>query len=123
MNSNTAAAILLGMISATAFTVIIYWWTQTRGTWRKYPAGRSLMGLLGIIAIGFGFGVVNRLLGQYEARDAISFVLYIGFFLALVAIGVAVRKELRRGRERRHQPPTGPITVIVAEEVKDEDNV
>lgn len=111
-------AFLVGLTSAVSFTVIGYWHFATRGTWMKYSAGRSLMGLLGIIAVGFGYGFVNQFLGQYPARTFIGFFLYAAFIGAIIVIGFTIRKELIAGRKARRQPPTGPIRVTVAEETE-----
>lgn len=116
-------AILLGMIPLSSGTVIAYWWWKTRGTWMKYPAGRSLMGLLGIIFVGFGFGVVNFFLGQYPARLAISFTLYLAFITAIILIGFTIRAEMRTGKKKlrdKHPLHTGPLTVPVAAINKEE---
>lgn len=110
---------LIGLVSAVAFETIIYWHRGTRGTWREWPAGRSLMYLLLIIASGFGFGVINQFLGQYAVRPVIGFGLYLLFIAALVVIRLTIRTELRRGRSKeRHPstPPTGAIDITVATE-------
>lgn len=118
---------LLGIIAAVAAWVIIYWHIATMGTWRQWPAGRSLMGLLSIIAVGFGYGVVNRFLGDYPARPVVSIVLYALFVGAIVVIGLTIRKEMRTGKRRQREKfptHTGPVTVVVAtknEETSDVD--
>lgn len=110
------SGVLLAMVAFSSGTVIAYWWWKTRGTWRFYPAGRSLMGLLSIIFIGFGFGVVNRVLGDYPAKMAIAAVLYLLFVTAIVTIGFTIRSEMRLGKRRlkKHPAHTGPLTVPVA---------
>lgn len=117
-------SLLLGLISLTAFIVIFYWHGATRGTWKHWPAGRSLMGLLGIIAVGFGYGVVNALIGPagYPGKPVIGFALYFVFVGAIIFIGATIRKEIRRGRSKeRHpsNPPTGTIDITVATEEKE----
>jgi hypothetical protein len=105
------------LISAIAFTIIIYWWRATRGTWKDYPAGRSLMGLLGIIAVGFGWGFLSRIVGDYPGRNVIAVLMYLTFISALVYIGITIRQEMRYGKQRLNskEPTTsGPVTVIVA---------
>lgn len=118
MNNELLSAVLLGLIPLVAGTVVIYWHTATRGTWRQWPAGRSLMGLLGIITVGFAYGVLNRFLGQYPARFAIAVALYALFIGAIIFIGLTIRKELRRGQSIQHhpsnQPNTGTIDITVA---------
>jgi hypothetical protein len=111
------------LISAIAFTIIIYWWRATRGTWKDYPAGRSLMGLLGIIAVGFGWGFLSRIVGDYPGRNVIAVLMYLTFISALVYIGITIRREMRYGKQRLNsKEPTmsGPVTVIVA--AKNEEN-
>jgi hypothetical protein len=115
---------LLGIISLVAGWVALYWHLATKGTWREWPAGQSLMGLLGIITVGFGFGVVNRFLGQYPGRQVIGILLYAAFVGAIIWIGLTVRKEMRNGKQRlRGKCPTqtGPVTVTVA--TKNEEKV
>lgn len=120
------SAVPILLISAIAWTVIIYWHRATKGTWWDFPAGRSLMGLLGIIAFGFGWGVISRLLGDYPGKGIMSAVLYVLFISALIAIGLTIRKEMRAGKRRlREKFPThtGPVNVTVAsknEETEDE---
>lgn len=110
-------ALLLTLISSIAFTVIIYWHITTKGTWRHWPAGQSLMGLLVIIAVGFGVGALNRLLGNYPAKDFILILLYTAFAAALSVIGLTIRKEMRAGKRRlrrKAHPATGPVIIAVA---------
>jgi hypothetical protein len=111
------SAAFLGVVSVVAAWVAIYWHVMTKGTWRHWPAGQSLMGLLGIIAIGFGWGVINRFLGYYPARSVIGILLYALFVGAIIMIGLTVRKEMRHGKKKlrdKHPDHTGPMTVVVA---------
>jgi ABC-type Fe3+ transport system permease subunit len=127
MTNSLITAILLGIISAVATWVIVYWHITTKGTWREWPAGRSLMGLLAIISIGFGYGVLNRFLGDWAGRAVFSIILYALFVGAIVFIGYTIRKEMRRGKKRtanKFPLHTGPVTVVVAtknEEIPDVD--
>lgn len=111
--------ILIGVVSLIAFETVIYWHVNTKGTWREWPAGRSLMYLLMIIAFGFGYGVVNQFLGQYPARPFVGFGLYMLFIGALIVIRFTIRAEMRRGDRRlktKLPTHTGPIDVVVATE-------
>jgi hypothetical protein len=110
--------ILLALIPLSSGTVIAYWWWATRGTWVRYPAGRSLMGLLSIIFVGFGYGVTNRIFGDYPGRPIVAFVMYVLFVAAIIAIGFTIRAEMRAGKrhlKKKHPLHTGPLTVPVAE--------
>lgn len=122
---NTIVTILLLLVSTASITVILYWHLATHGTWRQWPAGQSLMGLLTIIAAGFGWGGVNRLLGDYALKQPILCFLYGGVVIALVMIGVTIHKELRLGRARvlaKVPPATGPVAVIVATTTEEKPN-
>lgn len=126
MNNELISAILLGIIPLVAGTVCIYWHVATKGTWRQWPAGRSLMGLLAIITVGFGYGVVNRFLGPYAAKYAVAVGLYALFVGALVFIGLTIRKEMRSGKAKstaKYPIHTGPVTVIVATTNEETPNV
>lgn len=118
MNNETISAVLLGGIALVAGLVVVYWHIATKGTWRHWPAGRSLMGLLGIITVGFGFGIVNRHLGDYPAKFPIATALYAAFLGALIFIGATIRAEMRAGKARARaksaHPTTAPVTIVVA---------
>lgn len=119
------SAALLGVIAVVAGAVAVYWHVKTRGTWRHWPAGQSLMGLLAIIAVGFGWGVINRFLGDYPARSLIGIVLYALFVGAIIMIGWTIRKEMRHGKKKlreKHPDHTGPLTVVVATKNEEDPN-
>lgn len=116
MNS-IITAVLLGIICVVATWVIIYWHLATKGTWRQWPAGRSLMGLLGIISVGFGYGVFNRFLGEWPGRAVFTIGLYALFVGAIIFIGLTIRKEMRFGKRKlqdKYPAHTGPVVVVVA---------
>lgn len=111
--------VMLGLVALVATETVVYWHVRTRGTWRDWPAGRSLMYLLLIISTGFTFGVVNRFLGEYPARGLVSFLLYAMFIGALVVIRFTIRAEMKRaGRPLVTKLPAGGDArdIVVASE-------
>lgn len=106
-------------VAFTAIAVMSYWWIVTRGSWMHWPAGRSLMGLLLIIAGISGWAGINTLIlpPRYEGKIISYFVLYAVLELALIVIGVTIHKEMKRGKarlKRKNPSHTGPVTVTVA---------
>ena len=122
-----AITILKLTASAFAFVVILYWHLSTKGTWKDWPAGRSLMALLAIIAVGYAWRGVNRLVGDYPLEEPLLLVLYCAIVLALAQIGLTIRRELRAGRARviTSESPadnTGPVAIILATTTTEEPN-
>jgi hypothetical protein len=128
MNNELLSAVLLGATCLSASWVIIYWHLATGGTWREWPAGRSLMGLLGIIAVGFGFGMVNRIIPFPLGKTFVGVGLYALFVGSIIFIGLTIRRELRVGRSKAqhpastHSPATGSIDLPVATDKEPSDD-
>jgi protein-S-isoprenylcysteine O-methyltransferase Ste14 len=123
MTTSLVNVILIGVVSLIAFETIIYWHTNTKGTWKNWPAGRSLMYLLLIIAFGFGFGVFNQFLGDYSLRPHIGFVLYVLFIGALIVIRITIRAEMKRGKQRlKATLPTTDDTIDVTVATENEES-
>jgi hypothetical protein len=119
--------IMIGIIALIATEIVLYWHVRTKGTWREWPAGRSLMYLLLIIAVGFSFGIVNQFLGQYAARVWVGGFLYGGFISALIIIRFTIRAEMKRGERKLLQTKlpttTGPVDITVATKNEETPNV
>jgi hypothetical protein len=117
--------IFMLIVAGTAIAVMAYWWAATKGSWMDWPAGRSLMGLLAIIAVISGWAGLNTIVlpPRYDGKIISYFVLYGLLETALVIIGVTIRREMKRGAERarkkQEKPSTGPVTVVVASENKE----
>lgn len=133
MSADTTIAILQTLIAAIAASVIVYWHVATRGAWSHWPAGRSLMALLGIITVGHAWRGVNRLVGaEYVSKDPVSVVLYAVFAMTLVLVGFTIRRELRAGKARvvvaDEEPadpsdlPTGMVAVVLTTTTKEKSN-
>jgi cation transport ATPase len=121
--------IFMLIVSGTAIAVMAYWWIATKGSWMDWPAGRSLMGLLLIIAVISGWAGLNTTIlpSRYDGKILSYFALYAALEAALVVIGVTIRREMKRGAERarkklQEKPHTGPVTVVVASENKEMPN-
>lgn len=117
--------VFVAMVSLVAFETIIYWHRITRGTWKQWPAGRSLMYLLLIIAFGFGYGVLNQFLGDYPAKPYVGFGVYTLFIAALLVIRLTIRAEMKAGHRRVTATlpvNTGHVDVVVATENKEKDS-
>lgn len=114
-------ATLLFIIGGTAATVVAYWHFTTKGSWKQWPAGQSLMALLIIIGVGHGWGGANRLLGDYALKQPILMCLYAVFALALVRIGITIHKEMVAGRAKLHTPEHGDgVVALVIATTKEE---
>lgn len=119
MSTSIIVAALLLLIAAVSITVAIYWHLSTLGTWKQWPAGRSVMALLIIIGVSHGWGGTNRVLGDYALKQPILAGLYCVFAVALVMIGVTIHKEMATGKKLVAKkdpaaPQTGIITIAVA---------
>lgn len=112
--------IFMFTVSATAIAVMAYWWIVTRGSWMQWPAGRSLMGLLAIIALITAWAGLNTLVlpPRYDFKIISYFVLYGIFEAALLVILATIHREMKRGaarlRAKKPANPTGPVIVTVA---------
>lgn len=110
-------ALVIALVGVVTLVVMVYWHVSTKGTWRKWPAGQSLMLLLGIITIITVNSAINILLPMYWGKVELYFGLYAVLLFAIAFIGWTIRREMRRGKARMHQnknPKTGPVSVIVA---------
>lgn len=111
--------IFMFIVAGTAIAVMAYWWAVTHGSWMHWPAGRSLMGLLAIIAVITAWAGLNTFVlpAHYELKIFSYFALYAVFEVALVLIGITIHREMRRGAARlleRKKAPAGPVIVTVA---------
>lgn len=111
-------AAVIGLVGLATLGVMIYWHIVTKGTWKQWPAGRSLMLLLTIITIITLNTTVNILLPAYWGKIELYFSLYAVLLFAIGFIGWTIRSEMRKGKARLQRkktpPPTGPINVVVA---------
>ena len=110
-------ALLIGLVSLTAIAVMIYWHIVTHGSWRQWPAGRSLMILLFVIATITANAGINIFLPRYPGKVVLYFALYLVMQAALIGIGFTIRSEMRRGKARlqnKHSEFNGPVIVTVA---------
>jgi cation transport ATPase len=93
---------LFALTSLATVTIIVSWWWTTRGAWLRWPAGRSLMGLLAIIAVITANATAAYLLGaNYPAKPIMYSVLYAVLLVAVIGIGVTIHCVQRSNDRRR----------------------
>lgn len=118
--------IIIAAVFVAALAVIIYWHRVTRGSWKDWPAGRSLMGLLTVIVLISGMAATNVLFlpPAWPGKVVVYLALYSLVFVALIYIGGTIHHEMKRGKARLQQKkphdPTGPVTVTVATKNEEE---
>lgn len=116
-------AAVIGLVALVTLGLMAYWHFRTRGSWKEWPAGRSLMQLFAVIFILTGNAAINILVPPYPWKIHLYFGLYILLFVALIRIGFTIRSEMRKGLAREaaaaKKPKTGPVTVVVASENKE----
>lgn len=99
-------SLLIGAVSLTALTVMIYWHRATNGGWRRYSTGRTNMHLLAIIFfITLNAAVQTLIPLPLPAKAAFYFSLYIIFAIALARIGLNIRAEIHRVRNTEDPAP------------------
>lgn len=119
MTLTTLNGLLMFAVALVAAADMVYWWVKTRGTWRQWPAGRSLMGLLFIIVLISGWAGLNTSVfpKAYAWKSESYALLYLLLFTALLVIGFTIRSEMRKGKAplySKDPAQTGPVKVILA---------
>lgn len=110
-------AAVIGVVALVTLGLMVYWHCKTKGSWKLWPAGRSLMQLFGVILIITTNAAANIMIPQYPGKIALYFGLYLLLLAALIKIGYTIRSEMRIGQAKRQDKDpaaTGPVTVIVA---------
>lgn len=57
------------------YFVAAYWWL-TRGSWRRLPGGRHVMGFTASLALLLTLVVINRFGGDYPGRVCLTIVVF-----------------------------------------------
>ncbi|OIH81970.1 hypothetical protein BLJ79_21670 [Arthrobacter sp. UCD-GKA] len=77
---------LTGILMAVALTetvvVMIGWHRMTNGAWTGFPAGRVLMGLLGVLAAILTLATISSWLPGFPGRPWI----YVGLYMSLIVV-------------------------------------
>lgn len=92
--------LILAVAIVSAYNAI-YWWAATRGSWRDWPAGRSLMALLislALMASTAAFTVLIRY--DYPGKRFWYALLYTLVLISLIYVGHTIHAEIRKGRLR-----------------------
>lgn len=96
--------VLIGSVTLAAASVMAYWWVKTRGTWWRWPAGRSLMALLGIITAITGNAVIHSVIRFPPEVKTITYsILYVMMLSSISLIGGTIRAEMIRGQQRNRR--------------------
>jgi hypothetical protein len=113
-------AAVIGMVALVTAGLMGYWHLSTRGSWKLWPAGRSLMILLAVITVITANAAVHIVVPKYPGKVELYFALYLLLLAALIGIGFTIRSEMRKGKarllEKKPKDPTGPVTITVATE-------
>lgn len=91
---------MLHLLSAVVFFetvgVMVLWGLSA--PWWRWPAGRSIMGLLGCIALLCGLAALSWAFGRYPGRELVYAGGYVLLILAIAGVGVTVVWAQMRGR-------------------------
>ena len=102
MNLIPLNGLLFGLVAATTVMVMASWWISTGGAWMRWPAGRSLMGLLAIIALITVNATLSVALGPaYPAKPLVYTVMYLLLWAAVLVIGATIMRVQRAANEKR----------------------
>ena len=94
-------AVIIAAVAVTTLAVMIAWHVRSRGAWRHYPAGRSVMTLLGIQFVILANAAVSSLVGPYPGKALVYAALYLFLEAAVVGVGLSI---LMAPRARRQSP-------------------
>lgn len=94
----TINSVLVTIIAVEVFIVMGLWHVTTRGAWRYWPAGRSLMGLLACLAGITTVSSIARLMPGWQAESSLYTVGYLGTALAVASIATTIITA-QRGRQ------------------------
>lgn len=79
-----------------AWYFVVAYWVLTRGTWRRTGVGNHLMGFTGNLAMLLTLILVNRVLGLYPGRRAITAALFLTFVVQIFVQCVLLHMEQRK---------------------------
>ena len=88
--------LLIGLAMLQTLVIMIGWHGVTYGAWARFPAGRVLMSLLGIMWAILTLATVSSFFPFFPGRPWIYLTLYAILNVALTALGVTIIREQRK---------------------------
>lgn len=92
--------VLIGGAMLQTFVIMIVWHCVTRGAWFKFPAGRVLMGLLGIMLAILVLATTSSFYPMLPFRAELYVVLYTILNISLAILGVTIVREQKKRGDR-----------------------
>ena len=88
--------LLIGLAMLQTLVIMIGWHRVTHGAWARFPAGRVLMSLLGIMWAILVLATASSFFPAFPGRPWIYLTLYAILNVALTALGVTIIREQRK---------------------------
>lgn len=99
-------AILIGAALVQSIVIMVMWHGVTDGGWRRFPAGRVLMVLLGVIAAILTLATASSFFPVFPGRAWAYISLYVALNITLAWLGQTIITE--QIRNQRGDPPDKP---------------
>lgn len=103
MTVQPLTGILIGAAMVQSIMIMIVWHGITGGGWRRFPAGRVLMVLLGVLASILTLSTSSSFFPVFPGRALVYIVLYLALNIVLGWLGLTIVHE--QDRHNRDEPP------------------
>ena len=111
MTIQPLTGILIGTALLETLVVMLGWHWITRGGWQGFPAGRVLMGLLGVQSAILTLAAASSFFPGFTGRPYVYIALYVVLIIAVGRLGYTIFTEQRSHRGKRPpDPPTNENT-------------
>lgn len=88
--------LLIGLAMFQTIIIMVGWHGVTQGAWSRFPAGRVLMGLLGIMWAILTLATASSFFPAFTGRPWVYLALYLILNVALTALGYTIIREQRK---------------------------